>query len=84
MHLIEEVYTLTAIAKSNGQDFVPVHIYPVNYSIRKSLDYLNSSIKAGQAVNKNIINIKAVYDYFEKRKQLPVVLVNSKGDYILN
>ena len=81
---IEEVYTLTSIAKANGQDFVPVHIYPVNYSIRKSLDFLNSSIKARQAVSKNILNIKAVYDFFEKKKKLPVILINDKGDYILN
>lgn len=81
---IEEVYTLAAVAKTNGQDFVPVHIYPVNYSIRKSLDFLNSSIKAKQAVSKNILNIKAVYDFFEKKKKLPIVLVNGKGDYILN
>jgi len=81
---IEEVYTLASIAKTNGQDFVPVHIYPVNYAVRKSLDYLNSSIKAKQAVSKNILNIKAVYDFFEKKKKLPVILINDKGDYMLN
>ncbi len=81
---IEEVYTLASIAKTNGQDFVPVHIYPVNYGVKKSLDFLSSSIKGKQAVNKSILNIKAVYEYFEKRKKLPVILVNSKGDYFLN
>ena len=81
---IEEVYTLAAIAKSNGQDFVPVHIYPVNYGVKKSLDYLTESIKGKQAINKSILNIKAVYDFFEKKKKLPIIIVNKKGDYLLN
>ncbi len=81
---IEEVYTIAAIAKSNGQDFVPVHIYPVNYNVKKSLDYFTESIKGKQAINKSILGIKAVYDYFEKQKTLPVIIVNKKGDYLLN
>lgn len=81
---IEEVYTLAAIAKSNGQDFVPVHIYPVNYNVKKSLDHLTESIKGRQANNKSILNIKAVYDYFEKQKTLPIIIVNKSGDYLLN
>ena len=81
---IEEVYTLASIAKTNGQDFVPVHIYPVNYGVKKSLEYLTESIKGKQAINKSYLNIKAVYDYFEKEKKLPVIIVNKKGDYILN
>jgi murein L,D-transpeptidase YafK len=81
---IEEVYTLASIAKTNGQDFVPVHIYPVNYGVKKSLEYLTESIRGKQAVNKSILNIKAVYDYFEKKKKLPIIIVNKKGDYILN
>jgi murein L,D-transpeptidase YafK len=81
---IEEVYTLASVAKTNGQDFIPVHIYPVNYGIKKSLDYLTSAIKGKQAINKSILNVKAVFDYFEKRKKLPVILVNNKGDYMLN
>ena len=81
---IEEVYTLASIAKTNGQDFVPVHVYPVNYGVKKSLDYLGSTIKGKQAVSKSILSIKAVFDYFEKKKKLPVILINSNGDYMLN
>jgi murein L,D-transpeptidase YafK len=81
---IEEVYALASIAKTNGQDFVPVHIYPVNYGVKKSLDYLTESIKGKQAVNKTILGIKSVYDFFEKKKKLPIIIVNKKGEYILN
>lgn len=81
---IEEVYTIASIVKSNGQDFIPVHIFPVNYGVKKSLDYLTESIKGKQAVSKSIINIKAAYEYFEKNKKLPIIIVNNKGEYILN
>jgi murein L,D-transpeptidase YafK len=81
---IEEVYTIASVVKSNGQDFIPVHIFPVNYGVKKSLDYLTESIKGKQAVSKSIINIKAAYDYFEKNKKLPIIIVNNKGEYILN
>jgi murein L,D-transpeptidase YafK len=80
---IEEVYFLSSIAKANGQEFVPVHIYPVNYGVKKSLDYFTESIKSRQ-VNKTILGIKSVYDYFQKSKKLPIIIVNKKGDYIIN
>jgi murein L,D-transpeptidase YafK len=81
---IEEVYTIASIVKSNGQDFIPVHIFPVNYNVKQSLDYLTESLKDKQAINKSVINIKAAYDYFEKNKKLPVIIVNNKGEYFLN
>ncbi len=81
---IEEVYTIASIVKLNGQDFIPVHIFPVNYGVKKSLDYLTETIKDKQAINQSIINMKAAYDYFEKNKKLPIIIVNKKGEYIIN
>lgn len=81
---IEEVYTIANQVKASGQDFIPVHIFPVKYDVAKSLEYLTESIKGNQAVNKFILNVKFVYDYFEQKKQLPVIMVNKKGDYIVN
>ena len=81
---IEEVYAIASVVKLNGQDFIPVHIFPVNYNVKKSLDYLTESIKDKQAINQSIINMKAAYDYFEKNKKLPIIIVNKKGEYIIN
>jgi len=80
---IEEVFFIAANAKANGQDFIPVHIFPVNYSVKKSLNYLTESIK-GEVVHKYVLNIKMVYDYFERNKKLPLIMVNKKGDYVIN
>jgi murein L,D-transpeptidase YafK len=81
---IEEVYVIASNTKANGQDFIPVHIFPVKYDVNKSLNHLTESIKGNQVVHTFILNIKAVFDYFEEKKQLPVILVNKKGDYVLN
>ena len=29
-------------------------------------------------------NIKEVFDYFELQKELPVILINRKGEYVIN
>ncbi len=81
---IEELYIIASHSRSNGQDFIPVHIFPVKYDVKKSLNYLTESIKGNQVVHKSILNLKAVFDYFEKNRQLPLIMVNKKGDYVIN
>jgi len=43
---IEELYLLAANAKSNGEDFIPVHIFPVRFDNKVSLDYLSKTTRA--------------------------------------
>ena len=81
---IEEVYILASLVKTNGQDFIPVHVFPVKYDVEKSLDYLTGSITGNHIIHKFILSLKAAFDYFEANKQLPVILVNKKGDYVIN
>ncbi len=81
---IEEVYVLASIVKNNGEDFIPVHVFPVKYNEKKSLDYLAMVTKQNQPLQKFAINLKEVFDYFEEKKQIPVILVNKNGEYIIN
>ena len=81
---IEELYTLASFAKENGQEFIPVHVFPVKYNVKKSLEYLAQVSKDNQPLQKFAVSLKAAYDYFEDRKQLPVIMVNKKGEYIVN
>ncbi len=81
---IEELYILATYAKENGQDFIPVHVFPVKYSVKKSFEYLAQATKENQLLQKFAINLKEAYDYFEDKKKLPVILVNKKGEYIIN
>jgi murein L,D-transpeptidase YafK len=81
---IDEIYILATQAKSNGQDFIPVHIFPIRYNVKKSLDYLNGVTKDDPQLKQFEIRLSDAFDYFEKYKQLPVVLVNEKGDYVID
>lgn len=81
---IEELYVIAANVKTNGQDFIPVHVFPVKYDVQKSVDQLTESFKSNLTINKFILTLKSVFDYFEKNKQLPVILINKKGDYVIN
>jgi murein L,D-transpeptidase YafK len=82
---IEELYILAMSAKSNGQDFIPVHIFPVCFNNPKSVAYFDKTTKDQPEVQQFAAKLKEVYDYFEKEKKLPVISIDMKGDYeILN
>ncbi len=80
---IEELYLLAVNAKSNGQDFIPVHIFPVRYNNAKSMEYLSKTTKDDQDLQRFSVQIKEVYDYFEIEKKLPLISIDKKGDYII-
>jgi murein L,D-transpeptidase YafK len=80
---IEEVYILAAHAKDLGSDFIPVHIFPVNFKDAHSVAYLNKFLigfSENAAFEKNMRN---AFNYFEKYRQVPPVLIGDKGDYIM-
>lgn len=81
---IEELYVMAAQVKEMGQDFIPVHVYPVKYNVKKSFEYLANATKFNQPLQHFAVTLKGAFDYFEAKKQLPVILVNKKGEYIVN
>lgn len=80
---IEELYILASHAKSEGQDFIPVHIFPVQFKNAKSVDYLNKFLKDFPEYAGLASEMKKAYQYFDKTKQLPLVLINKKGGYVV-
>ena len=81
---IEELYVLAAYARSTGEDFIPVHVFPVNYDVKRSMEWLSQALKDNKPLKKFAFNLKEAFDYFEAKKQLPVILINKKGEYIIN
>lgn len=81
---IDEIYILAAHAKDLGQDFIPVHIFPIRYDVPKSVDYLNNLAKDDPSLKKFAGRLEGAFDYFEKYKQLPVILIDDNGDYVVN
>lgn len=78
---IEELYVIATMARNSGQDFIPVHIFPVKFDDTESMDYFTRVIKD----NKNLLQFEAtirkVYDYFNKEKKLPIISVDDDGNY---
>ncbi|RYY60112.1 MAG: hypothetical protein EOO05_11000 [Chitinophagaceae bacterium] len=81
---IDELYILAAHARNQGQEFIPVHIFPIRFNKPKSAAYLANLTKDDASLKKFAAQLQDGFDYFEKFHQLPVVLINDKGDYLVN
>ena len=81
---IEDIYLLAMHAKDEGQDFIPVHIFPVHFKNRASNDYLNRYLKDFPEYTSMANSLRQVYNYFERTKEIPVILINKKGEYVVN
>ena len=81
---IEELYILAAHAKDKGQEFIPVHIYPIRYSNKKSVAFLAGLTKSDASLKAFAETLETVYDHFEITRQLPVVMTNGNGHYVFD
>lgn len=81
---IDELYILAAHAKDQGQDFIPVHIFPVRFNVERSVKFLDNLTKDDPVLKKFADRMEDAFDYFEKYKQLPVVMIGDEGQYIIN
>ncbi len=78
---IEEIYILAAYARDAGQEFIPVHIYPIRYSNKTSQQYLSALTRNDGQLKLFAEKLQSVYDHFELTHQLPVIMTNNEGEY---
>lgn len=81
---IDELYILATHAKDAGQDFIPVHIFPIRYNVKRSSDYLTKLTKDDPSLKQFALRLEDAFDYFEKYRQLPVIMTNERGDYVVD
>ncbi len=79
---IKEVYILAVEAKNNGQQTIPVHIFPTRLN-EKGMSFLKDEFDGNKTLLNFWNNLKQVYDYFEKNKKLPKIKVNKDGTYAI-
>ena len=79
---IEELYILAAHAKDMGEDFIPVHIFPVNFNNARSVDYLNKYLQTFSEYTPFAKSMRSAFYYFEKYRDVPFVMVNGRGEYV--
>jgi murein L,D-transpeptidase YafK len=78
---IQELYTLCLNAKVNGEENIPVHIYPTRLT-DKGMAYLAREY-AGYNEKQEFWNtLRASYDYFEKHHKLLPVMYGPDGKYV--
>ncbi len=80
-NFIKEVYILAVEGRNNGQQNVPVHIFPAKLD-EKGMEILAEKYSKNLALVEFWKNLKIGYDYFDKNKKLPKVSTDKFGKYI--
>jgi murein L,D-transpeptidase YafK len=79
--VIQELYVLCLSAKLNGENYIPISIYPTRFT-KKGLDYLGKQYGTEVDKQKFWVNLKAGYDYFEQNRKLLPVMYSPQGKYV--
>jgi murein L,D-transpeptidase YafK len=77
---IKELYILAVEARNNGQQKIPVHIYPCRLN-EAGMRYLKQNFNSSPQLIKFWENLNPVYLDFERNKNLKAVKVNERGEY---
>ncbi|HTA83389.1 MAG TPA: L,D-transpeptidase family protein [Bacteroidia bacterium] len=76
---IKEIYIMAVEARNNGEQNIPIHIFPTR------MDEKGMALLQSTSSDKSLLafwgNLKTGYNYFETKKTLPLVSVTSKGEY---
>lgn len=80
---IEELYIIASHAFNAGQEYIPVHIYPVRFDVPGSMEYLEKLMKDDADLRNFEMRMKSAYDHFEKHRKLPMIATNPKGEYVV-
>src|SRR5207244_4495553 len=76
---IKELYIICLNAKINGQDYIPVHIFPTRLT-KNGMAYLNREFPKDAARQQFWSNLKTGYDYFEKTHKLLPIMYSPDGE----
>jgi len=78
--LIKELYIYALEAKNNGQNQIPVSIFPCRMN-NENLELLRKQYSSNKQLISFWENLKPGYDYFETHKNYPKVQVSADGRY---
>lgn len=77
---IKEVYIMAVEARGNGQQNIPVHIFPSRFTEEK-FTWLKAKAGDGKMLA-FWTNLREGYTFFENNRSLPSISVDGKGKYI--
>jgi murein L,D-transpeptidase YafK len=77
---IKEIYWIAVEARDNGQQRIPVHIFPTRLTDNNLAQLANVFTKEPDLV-RFWSNLKTGYDHFAKNKKLPEISITPRGRY---
>jgi len=80
---IKEVYWAAVLARSSGEQHIPLHIFPSRLTDAEFKE-LAASHSSQPGVVAFWVNIKQGFDYFEKNHRLPLITVAKDGRYLFS
>jgi murein L,D-transpeptidase YafK len=80
---IDEVYVLAVHARNLGQNYIPVHIFPVQFNNKGSVAYLDKHSSSDGVSQQFWLKLKEAYDDFNANHRLPLILFDEKGNYLV-
>ena len=78
---IKELYTLCLTAKLNGQEYIPVHIFPTRLN-KAGMAYLKNKFPHDPDKQQFWSELKNGFDYFEKTHKILPVMYSPDGRYV--
>ena len=79
--MIQELYIICLNAKLGGQNYIPVHIYPLRFN-ETGLNFLGKSYADDTTKQRFWVNLKTSYDYFERNRKTQPVMYTPDGKYV--
>ena len=80
---IQELYVLAVEARANGQEQIPVYIFPCRLQ-EAHISMLKKEYTQDEKLIDFWMNLKEGYNYFEKTRMLPNIHVSEGGRYIFD
>lgn len=77
---IKELYVLAVEARNNGQEKIPVHVFPAKLD-NGTFEKLIAGHSPNEKIKSFWKNLEPIYQDFESTKKLRTVKVNTKGEY---
>jgi len=77
---IKELYVLAVEARNNGQEKIPVHVFPAKLE-KGAVEKLAEEHSPNVKVKNFWKNLELIYQDFETSKKLKIVRVNKNGEY---
>ncbi|HET9440063.1 MAG TPA: L,D-transpeptidase family protein [Longimicrobiales bacterium] len=80
---ISELYWIAVNAQANGQQRIPVHIFPARLHKDKDMKRIRNTFRPPPDILGFWDELKPGYQYFEKHRRVPTVFVDAQGHYQL-